>query len=117
MKDFLYLIFLYRHAVDSRMNLRYRVSRGQSSSPVSSSSSNSGGGGGGGGGGGNNSTRTHHRRTPLSPASPRTLTPTHLLKSPVRAPRAHRAVKRSSNDALNFEVRERLSTVVVKKEG
>ncbi|XP_042241438.1 CTD small phosphatase-like protein 2-A isoform X1 [Homarus americanus] len=89
-----------RHAVVLRMNLRYRVSRGQSSSPVSSSSSNSGGGGGGGGG--SNSTRTHHRRTPLSPAPPRPLSPTQLLKSPVRAPRAHRAVKRSG-DA--FEVR------------
>nr|XP_053642945.1 CTD small phosphatase-like protein 2 [Cherax quadricarinatus] len=85
-----------RHAVVLRMNLRYRVSRGQSSSPVSSSSSNSGGGGGGGGGG-SNSTRNHHRRTPLSPASPHPLSPTHLLKSPVRAPRAHRTVKRSGD--------------------
>ncbi|XP_069164633.1 CTD small phosphatase-like protein 2-A [Procambarus clarkii] len=84
-----------RHAVVSRMNLRYRVSRGQSSSPVSSSSSNSGGGGGGGGG--SNSSRNHHRRTPLSPASPHPLSPTLLLKSPVRAPRAHRAVKRSGD--------------------
>ncbi|XP_069949178.1 CTD small phosphatase-like protein 2-A isoform X2 [Cherax quadricarinatus] len=85
-----------KHAVVLRMNLRYRVSRGQSSSPVSSSSSNSGGGGGGGGGG-SNSTRNHHRRTPLSPASPHPLSPTHLLKSPVRAPRAHRTVKRSGD--------------------
>ncbi|XP_069973633.1 CTD small phosphatase-like protein 2-A isoform X1 [Penaeus vannamei] len=82
-----------RHVVDLRMNLRYRVSRRQRSSPVSSNSSNSGGGGGGGGG----NSRIHHRRTPLSPAPPRALSASRPLKSPVRVPRSHRAVKKSGH--------------------
>ncbi|XP_050731031.1 CTD small phosphatase-like protein 2-B isoform X2 [Eriocheir sinensis] len=88
--------------VDLRMNLRDRTSRSQSSSPVSSSSSNSGGGGGGGkssgsGGGGSSHFRNHHCRSPLSLASTCSVTSTSVLKSPVKASRAQRQIKRSNS--------------------
>lgn len=99
--------FLNRDVVDLRMNLRDRTSRSQSSSPVSSSSSNSGGGGGGGkrsgsGGGGSSHFRNHHCCTPLSLASTCSITSTSVLKSPVKASRAQRQIKRSNSA---FEVK------------
>ncbi|KAK7081217.1 CTD small phosphatase-like protein 2 [Halocaridina rubra] len=84
------------HALDRRMNLRYRVSRRQRSSPANSNSSNSGGVSVGN----SHGNKSHHRRTPLSPA-PRALSPPQILKAPsVRAPRSHRAIKNVGGDAF-----------------